>query len=62
MLKTVFITLSIIGGVFFIIAMYCAMVVAGRSDEEASTENSKGADEILEKTNMSEMQDRQAKQ
>ena len=62
MLNTVLVTLSIIGGVFLIIAMCCAMIVAGRSDEEESTENIKGADDILEKTNMSKTQGRQAKQ
>lgn len=47
MLKTFLITISIIGGAFFIIAMYCAMVVAGRSDDQTNMENNEGADEMF---------------
>ena len=47
MLKTFLITISIIGGAFFIIAMYCAMVVAGRSDDQTNMENNEGDDDMF---------------
>ena len=32
---------------FIVVAMYCAMVVAGRSDEQANMENNKGDDDMF---------------
>ena len=45
---TVLITISIISGAFFIIAIYCAMVLAGRSDEnENNGDNNEGDDDMF---------------
>ena len=32
-----------------VIALYCALVIAGRSDEQADMENNKGANDLLNK-------------
>lgn len=34
---------------FIVVAMYCACVLAGRSDEQANIENNEGANDLLNK-------------
>lgn len=47
MLKILFIVITITILAFVLFAMMCAMIVAGRSDEQADMENNKGADEMF---------------
>lgn len=47
MLKIIFIAVAITILAFVLLAMMCAMIVAGRSDEQADMENNEGADEMF---------------
>ena len=47
MLKIIFIAAAIIILAFVLLAMMCAMIVAGRSDEQADMENNEGADDVF---------------
>lgn len=47
MLKIIFIAATITILAFVLLAMMCAMIVAGRSDEQADMENNEGADEMF---------------
>ena len=47
MLKIIFIAATITIFAFVLLAMMCAMIVAGRSDEQADMENNEGADEMF---------------
>lgn len=47
MVKLFLISISIMAGVSFVIAIYCAMIVAGRSNEQAMYEDNEGADKMF---------------
>ena len=47
MLKIIFIAVAITILAFVLLAMMCAMIVAGRSDDQAEKENSEGDDDMF---------------
>ena len=49
MLKIIFIAVAITILAFVLLAMMCAMIVAGRSDEQADMENNKGDNDMFNK-------------